>query len=199
MYLRHLQNARMMSADTEGSGGSQNDPDAVKDGQTFSHEYVRELRAENKGWRLKASEMEKTASSAREAAEKAAADLKATSEKAKADLDNQVKEVRSAADARVVRYALHAAAKTAGMVDLDGLKLLDTSTVKVGEDGEVSIPEDFFTKAKESKPYLFGAAGSTTTNPATPPKPAQTAAKSAAEMTDEEYAAAKAAITRIGR
>ena len=140
MYLRHLQLARMMSADIEGSGGSQTntitDPDDVKDGQKFSHEYVRELRAENRGWRLKASEMEKTASSAREAAEKAAADLKATSEKAKADLDNQVKEVRNAADARVVRYALHAAAKTAGMMDYDGLKLLDTSTVKVGEDGE---------------------------------------------------------------
>ena len=38
---------------------------------TFSAEYVRELRAENKAWRLKAQENEATATSAAEAAKKA--------------------------------------------------------------------------------------------------------------------------------
>lgn len=91
--------------------------------------------------------------------------------------------------------ALKLAAKDAGIVDLDGLKLLDTSSVKVGEDGAVTIPEKFFDKAREAKPYLFtqtGAQTGTTSSTAKPPAPSEQGAKSALAMTDAEYAAAKA-------
>lgn len=92
--------------------------------------------------------------------------------------------------------ALRLAAKDAGMIDLDALKLLDTSAVKVGEDGAVSIPDKFFEKAKEAKAYLFaenGAQAGNTASMSKTPKPADNTPKSATKMTNEEYAAAKAA------
>ena len=95
--------------------------------------------------------------------------------------------------------ALRLAAKDAGIVDMDGLKLLDTSAVKVAEDGAVSIPEKFFDKAKEAKPYLFtqtGAQTGTTASTAKAPAPGATAQKRAAEMTPAEYTAAKAALLK---
>lgn len=94
--------------------------------------------------------------------------------------------------------ALRIAAKDAGMIDSDALKLLDTSAVTVAEDGAVSIPKDFFTQAKEAKPYLFtqtGAdAGTTASLAKTPPKETGKP-KQATAMSDEEYAALKAEVT----
>ena len=95
--------------------------------------------------------------------------------------------------------ALKLAAKDAGIVDLDGLKLLDTTAVKVGEDGTVSIPDKFFAKAKEAKPYLFsqtGAQTGTTASTAKAPPASDTGPKDAKAMSSAEYAAAKAALLR---
>ena len=149
--------------------------------ETFSKDYVRELREENKGWRLKASEHETAAKAAKEAADAA----KAEAEKVKAD-------VQTAADQRVIRAELKAAALKAGMVDLDGLKLADLSTVKLGADGEVEGADALMDAMKKAKPYLFGAVSTSSTGkppPATPP-----ATKHAKEMTEAEYQAAEAAF-----
>lgn len=188
---------KMMFAPDDGTGsGPAATVVAAVEPQTFSREYVTEVREEAKGWRLKATEMTQAAATAREQAERATSEAKSAKDNAKLEADAQMKTFKDAADARVVRYALHAAAKAAGLVDMDGLKLLETSTVKVGDDGEVTIPADFFSKAKESKPWLFGQAATTTTSSTPPPKPADTSAKKASEMTDAEYAAAKAEMTR---
>jgi hypothetical protein len=157
------------------AAGQPTTPAPTQDPQTFSREYVHELREENKTWRQKA-----------QGHETAAQQAKAEADKFRADAEKIVAEARSAADQRVIRAELKAAAVKAGIIDLDGLKLLDTSGVKIGEDGEVAIPADFFDNAKKSKPYLFGQSTSQTQSPPRQDPPKR---KSAKEWSDEEMAA----------
>lgn len=150
--------------------------------EMFSKEYVRELREENKGWRLKVSTIEASTKAMQDAS--TAAEAVAVAKAA---------EVAAAADQRVIRAELKTAALKAGMVDLDGLKLADLSTVKMSESGEVEGAETLMAELKKAKPYLFGAASTSFGGkppPADPPKN-----KHAREMTDPEYASAKSALT----
>lgn len=158
-------------------------PQPVAQPEVFSKEYVKELRAENSGWRLK----HKEASDAKEAAEAAA---KSASEAAEA----KVSEVAKNAEQRIIRSELKAHAVKAGIVDLDGLKLVDLSGVKLDENGDVVGADALIESLKKAKPYLFGAPSSSTTQktPASDPP----VAKKASEMTSEEYAAARAAATK---
>lgn len=149
--------------------------------ETFSKEYVRELREENKGWRLKVTELEGKNTQ-----------LQADLAKAATDADAKIKEVSTAADQRIIRAEMKAAALKAGMVDLDGLKLADLSKVKLGENGEVEGAEAIMEEMKKAKPYLFGQPS--TSNPQNPPPNNPPAAKKVSEMTPEEYAAAKAKL-----
>lgn len=150
--------------------------------ETFSREYVHELREENKSWRQKAQEAE--------TARKTADDAKTAAEK---ERDNKEKEAKSAADQRVIRVELKAAAIKAGMVDLDGLKLADLSKVKLNTDGEVEGADELMEAMKKAKPYLFAASSSSTGKP--PPK-GEEKPKLATDMTDAEYKAARAAATK---
>ncbi len=170
-----------------GGGGNQNPPaggnPAPKDPddsrESFSREYVKELREENKGWRLKAQQLERERDEAKTAAEKAATDA-----------DTKVKDAHTAAEQRVIRAELKAEALKAGMVDLDGLKLADLSKVKINEAGEVEGAAELMDELKKAKPYLFTATQHSST-PGNKPDPKPPAAKKATEMTDEEYAAAR--------
>lgn len=151
--------------------------------ETFSREYVSELRAENKGWRLKAQELEqKTAKLAEEA-----------EAKVKAALDEIAAKEQLAKD-RIIRAELKAVALAAGLIDSDGLKLADLTKVALGEDGSIEGAKEAIEALKAAKPYLFQAASSAST--ATPPERRETAPKSATEMTPEEYAAARKAVTK---
>jgi hypothetical protein len=171
-----------------GGGGTPPPPPAAPrppEPQTFSSDYVRELREENKGWRLKASEQEALAKKAKEDAEKAITEANGKSESA-----------NKAANDRIVRAELKAVALKAGMVDLDGLKLADLSKVKLNaETGEVEGAEELMKALKEAKPYLFGAA-STSNTKTPPPKGDGGSSKKATEMTPEEYKAARAAALK---
>ena len=151
--------------------------------ETFSREYVHELREEAKTSRQKATEEATRAKNAEEAREKD-----------KLDASLKLKSVNSAADARVIRAELKALAIAAGMHDLDGLKLADTSTVKITDDGEVTGAAEMMEALKKAKPYLFGAASTSTARDA--PKGDKPKPKLATEMTAEEYAKAKAAAIR---
>jgi hypothetical protein len=166
-----------------GNGNPPTPPPAAREPETFSKDYVRELREENKGWRLKASEQEAAARTATAAA--AAAEAAATA---------KITETNTAADQRVIRAELKASALKAGMVDLDGLKLLDLSTVKLNAQGEVEGADALMDAAKKAKPYLFGAAS--TSSGTKPPNPNPPTTKKAQDMTPEEYNAAKAALLR---
>lgn len=155
---------------------------------TAAQVRIRELNEEAKGHRLNAnearSELEKARTEmervAKEAGEKSAAAEKAT------------KEAGDRVNVALRDAALRVAAKDAGLVDLDGLKLLDTSAVTVKDDGTVSIPEKFFDSAKAAKPYLFkttGAESGNTSSTSKSPDGGTPAPKQAKDMTADELVA----------
>lgn len=164
--------------------------DKPADTGTFSADYVRELRAENKGLRLKNTELQ-TKNDAAEvekvAAIKTAVDEATTKARAEA-----LTEATADADKRVLLAELKGEALKAGLVDLDQLKLLDVTSVKL-VDGKLDGAEALFNGLKESKPYLFGTVSNSSTPNPTPPK-TPTEGKPAKDMTAEEYNAAKAAL-----
>ena len=131
------------------------------------------------------------ARAARKAAETAAETART---EAAAEIARATATARSEADARIVRAELKAAALAAGMVDLDGLKIIDTSAVKLSEAGDIVLPDGFFEAAKKAKPYLFGQPSTASTT--TPPPAKEPTAKSATEMTADEWRAARAELTR---
>lgn len=161
----------------KGGGGEPKPPKAGA--EVFTREYVHELREENKTWRTKNSEAE--------TARKAAEDKAAAAETAS---NERIKEANSAADKRVIRAELKAAAVKAGMIDLDALALADLSKCKLNDKGEVEGADELMEALQKGKPYLFADPSTSSTNK--PPPKGETKPKMATEMTDEEYAAAKA-------
>ncbi len=91
-------------------------------------------------------------------------DWQARAENAEAALaDSQAK-----ANERLIRAELKAEAVRAGMIDLDGLKLIDLADVGLNQNGEVADAATIFAKLKRAKPWLFGnvASSSAAANPA---------------------------------
>ena len=148
-------------------------------GETFSREYVSELRNESKGYRL-ARDNEKARADAAHAAHEAL----------KADFEKTKTETQKAADARVMRSELKAIAVKHGMVDLDGLQMLDLSKLTLDEKGDVKGAEELMAEARKAKPYLFGSSTSSTSKTPDP----NTTPKNARDMTDAEYAAERAKL-----
>lgn len=168
-----------------GGGGGGGKP------ETFSADYVRELRAENKGLRLKNTELQGRIDGFEK--EKTDAVAKAVEESAAKVRDEVRAEVMKEADQRVLMAELKSEAVKAGMVDVDGLKLADLSGVTI-KDGKLEGADALFTSLKESKPYLFGQPPSNSSSTQTPPAAKNPEAKHAKDMTDAEYAAEKAKL-----
>jgi hypothetical protein len=97
--------------------------------------------------------------------------------------------------ARLVQAELKAEAIRAGMVDLDGLKLLDLAEVKLTETGEVAEAAQVLAKLKRAKPWLFGGAMSSSAA-ANAPRPEPPRTRHANELSHEEWRAARAALVR---
>lgn len=150
----------------------------VADKPREATEYERRLRRE-------AAKHRTDAKAAREEAER----IKTVAETEKEAIRAQA---RAEADQRVIRAELKAAALKAGMVDLDGLKLLDLSGVKLTDAGEIEGADAIMAAAKAAKPYLFGAPGANTSSTQAPPPPKAPEMKHARDMTQAEYAAARA-------
>ncbi len=110
-----------------------------------------------------------------------------------AALEAKLATVEADAAARVLQAELRAEAVRAGMIDLDGIKLIDTAALRAGDDlrdGIATVMRDL----RRAKPWLFAAASSSSTAPpprTDPPKP-----KRATEMTDDEWRAARAELIR---
>lgn len=166
--------------DTPEGGGGGGNPSQQ---ETFSREYVHELREENKAQRLKALENEKKATEAEAVALKIKEDAETSSRQAIAD--SQMK-----SDDRVIRAELKALAATAGIKNMEYLKLADISAVTLDADGNVVGADKIVEKMKTDMPDLFGAS-STTNVGGKPPKADDQKAKKATEMTPEEYEASK--------
>ena len=106
-----------------------------------------------------------------------------------ADLERRLAELEASARLRVVRAELKAEAVRAGMVDLDGLKLLDASTVRLNAAGEVEGAADLLRDMRRAKPWLFAAASSSSVAQA--PAAQAPRAKLATDMGVEEWQAAR--------
>jgi len=109
-------------------------------------------------------------------------------------LEQQLRQMNEAAQARLVHAELKAAALHAGMVDLDGLKLVDLSRAKLNEQGDVEGAAELMAELKRAKPWLFG--GISSSSRATPPPAHPPRAKLATQMTLEEYRTARAELLR---
>lgn len=209
-YLRSLQLARagfVREADTGGAGGNPAPavvpvavpvaPAKASVPETYSADFVRAALAERDSLKASVAATEKAASEAKAAAEKIAGEARTASEKAARDAEARVTKAAKALDDRIIRSEVKLTGLAAGLAHPDFLKLIDTSTVTVGEDGEAIVPEGFWAKVKADLPHLFASTGAdkgTTSQTRNAPKPASVSTKHVRDMTPAEADAAEAAL-----
>ena len=208
MYLRSLQLARAGYLRAP-EGGPTGDPTPAVTAvapvvparasvpEVYSADFVRQVLAERDALKSAASATEKAASEAKAAADKVADEARAASEKAARDAETRVTKAAKALDDRLIRAEVKLTGMAAGLAHPDFLKLVDTSAVKVGEDGEAVVPEGFWADVKSKLPHLFAVTGAdrgTTSQTRAAPKAADPNAKKAADMTPAEF---KSAMARI--
>jgi hypothetical protein len=112
-------------------------------------------------------------------------------------LERKLADTEQQARDRVAQAELKVAAIRAGIVDLDGLRLLDSKDLELTPEGEVANAGQLVAQLRRAKPWLFGGPSSSSPSippPVQPPKP-----KLATDMTDDEYRAARAAILKQQR
>jgi hypothetical protein len=115
--------------------------------------------------------------------------------RARADaLEVRLREAMETAQQRLVKVELKAEAIRAGMIDLDGLKLIEPGQVAMSEQGEIEGAAGVIQKLKRAKPWLFNQGSSSST--AAPPPSAPPRAKHATEMTLDEWRAARTELLR---
>ena len=111
-----------------------------------------------------------------------------------ADLERSLRESEEAGRKRLVQAELKAEAVRAGMVDLDGLKLVDSSQVALSATGELEGGAALMERLRQDKPWLFTQASSSSrarVPPSSPPRQ-----KLATEMTLDEWRTARAEMLR---
>ncbi len=111
-----------------------------------------------------------------------------------ADLEQRLIELQATGSARLLRAELKAEAVRAGMVDLDGLKLIDDAAVSLDDKGDVHGARAAIERLRRDKPWLFGQPSSSSAAAAPPSSPA--IGKHATEMTLEEWRTARAELIR---
>lgn len=97
--------------------------------------------------------------------------------------------------ARLVQAELRTEAVRAGMVDLDGVRLLDVSGLVLGPDG-VEGAGELIARMREAKPWLFGRGGVSSSSAGRAPAAAAPKARTAMEMSEDEWRAARAELLR---
>jgi hypothetical protein len=111
-----------------------------------------------------------------------------------AELERRLKEIEATTAARLIRAELKAEAVRAGIVDLDGLKLLDSSAVKLNEQGDVEGVATLIMQLRRAKPWLFGGASSSSAAAAPPAQAPE--GKPATKMSYDEWQAARAELLK---
>ncbi|TLU72689.1 phage scaffolding protein [Lichenicoccus roseus] len=115
-------------------------PDAV-DPSRESTEYEKRLRRDL----VRVREQARAAQSDRDAGVAAA----------NRDRDEAIASLRTDLTERIIRSELKAHAIRAGIVDLDALRLADTATLSLGDNGDVVGAEALIDGLRLQKPYLF--------------------------------------------
>lgn len=119
---------------------------------------------------------------------------------AQAEHDAALTTLRAQSRERLLRAELRSEAIRAGIVDLDGLRLADTSVITFGDDGAIEGATDVISGLKASKPYLFSNAkdnatfGVTTSPVARAPLPAAPELVDARNLTREQWQAERARL-----
>lgn len=135
-------------------------------------DHARKLRSENAQLRARLKGVDDAEAKAKldEQIAKATADAKKAAEEL-------IAQSKKDADARVIRAELKAAALRAGLIDVDALKLIDTSKLTLNADGEVDGIDALLTDLQKNKAYLFQAprSSSTSRTPSNSPAPAPSA------------------------
>ena len=126
--------------------------------------------------------------------EKVKTESKTALEAKDAEIATKLAESSTAAKEQVKAARLEALALREGLVDLDGLKLLDLSKITQKEDGTFEGADEVFKAAREAKPYLFGEKVNTTTTTKPAPKPGDPAPIDARKLSSEEYQKEKTAL-----
>jgi len=147
-------------------------------------EHARELRRENASLREKTKSIDEAAAQAKidEAVRKA---VEAQETKTKAIIDAE----REASHRRIINSEVKGAALSIGLQDADAIKLIDISSLKVDENGEVAGVTELLAAFKTAKPYLFKEAPAHSSNPNPPPPKAKVETFDARKATPEERAA----------
>lgn len=95
---------------------------------------------------------------------------------------------------KLVQAELRTAAARAGMIDLDGVKLVDTASLAVNEAGELQGAPEIMVRLRQEKPWLFGRGSSS--SPAVAPRATPPKAKTAMDMSVDEWRVARAELLR---
>jgi len=107
-------------------------------------------------------------------------------------MQSEGEEFRRQTEQRIILAEMKVEAVRAGIVDLDGLRLLNLSELRLSDDGDVIGGKELITQLKHAKPWLFSIPSSSSFAKAPPSKPIRQ--KLATEMTDDEYRIARANI-----
>ncbi len=110
------------------------------------------------------------------------------------ELEGRLSAAEEATREKLVRAELKTHAVRAGMIDLDGLKLIETDGLNLNQRGEVEGAAGLMANLRKSKPWLFGGASSS--SGAIPPPSAPLVKKKVADMSVEEWRLARAEILR---
>jgi hypothetical protein len=103
-------------------------------------------------------------------------------------------EMLRAADQRLIRAELKAEALRAGMVDLDGIKLVETDALELNDNGELAGAAQLMLQLKRAKPWLFG--GRSSSSGAKAPSAQPTQQRLATEMSHDEWRSARAEMVK---
>lgn len=104
-------------------------------------------------------------------------------------------EARQTTNERLLRSELKAEAIQAGMIDLDGLKLIELSEIEISDGGDIVDAGAVLAKLKRAKPWLFGQ-GRSSSPAAHAPRPEQPRTRHANELSHEEWVLARAALLK---
>lgn len=144
-----------------------NDNEHSEENKTFSSDYVKKLRKESANYRLQASELQRKAEEAERKTKEHEEALKASKEEAQKAL-HESKRLNSTFERRVINAELKAAAAESGLIDLDAFRMVDTSSVKINDDGEVVGAKELIASLKKDKPYLFKEVNTSNKNAVAP-------------------------------
>ena len=111
-----------------------------------------------------------------------------------ADLERRLAELEASTATRLINAELKVAAARAGMIDLDGLRLIDTTELTLDADGNIKGGAEVMRELRRAKPWLFG--GASTSSSASPPPVQPPRPKLATEMTYEEWQAARTELLK---